>query len=69
MIVSTAARRFALFAFGLTVIVGAARIVSDAAISPAHAAGAFAIGRCAAFGQAFDYPAEHLAQAAALKQC
>ena len=69
MIVSTAARRFALFAFGLTVIVGAARIVSDAAISPAHAAGAFAIGRCAAFGQAFDYPAEHLAKAAALKQC
>ncbi|XUM20330.1 DUF4189 domain-containing protein [Bradyrhizobium oligotrophicum S58] len=69
MIASTAARRVALFAFGLTVLVGVARIASTSVISPAHAAGAFAMGQCAAYGQAFDYPAEHLAKAAALKQC
>ena len=56
MIISTAARRFALFAFGLTVLVGAVRVATYGAISPAHAAGAFAIGQCAAYGQAFDYP-------------
>lgn len=36
---------------------------------PANAAGALAIGKCGAYGQAFDYPAEHSARAAALKQC
>ncbi len=36
---------------------------------PAHAAGALAIGKCGAYGQAFDYPAEQSARAAALKQC
>jgi hypothetical protein len=53
----------------LAVLVSAARFASDGAISSAHAAGAFAIGQCAAYGQAYDYPAEHLAKAAALKQC
>ena len=33
------------------------------------AAGAFAIGKCGAYGQAFDYVAEGLARAAARKQC
>ncbi len=28
-----------------------------------------AIGKCGAYGQAFDYPAEDSARAAALKQC
>lgn len=37
--------------------------------APAHAAGALAIGKCGAYGQAFDYPAEQSARAAALKQC
>ena len=39
--------------------------------TPAHAfaAGAFAIGKCGAYGQAFDYPAEDAARAAALRQC
>ncbi|MBS0531492.1 MAG: DUF4189 domain-containing protein, partial [Proteobacteria bacterium] len=37
--------------------------------APAHAAGAFAIGKCGAYGQAFDYPAEAAAIAAARKQC
>jgi len=37
--------------------------------TPASAAGALAIGKCGAYGQAFDYPAERGARAAALKQC
>jgi hypothetical protein len=36
---------------------------------PAQAAGAFAIGKCGAYGQAIDYPAEQPALAAARKQC
>src|SRR4051794_8450448 len=36
---------------------------------PAQAAGAFAIGKCGAYGRAFDYPAEAGALAAARKQC
>jgi len=32
-------------------------------------AGAFAVGKCGAYGQAYDYPAEATARAAALKQC
>ena len=35
----------------------------------AWAAGAFAIGKCGAYGQAFDYPGEADALAAARKQC
>ncbi len=69
MIVSTAARRFALFAFGMTVLVAGARLATDHFISVAHAAGAFAMGQCAAYGQAYDYPSEPSAKAAALKQC
>jgi Domain of unknown function (DUF4189) len=34
-----------------------------------QAAGAFAVGKCGAYGQAFDYPAEAGALAAARKQC
>jgi hypothetical protein len=37
--------------------------------TPSFAAGAFAIGKCGAYGQAFDYAAEGLALAAARKQC
>lgn len=39
------------------------------AATPVLAAGALAIGKCGAYGQAFDYPAEQGARAAALKQC
>ena len=38
-------------------------------VPKAHAAGAFAVGKCGAYGQAYDYPAEGAARAAALKQC
>ncbi len=37
--------------------------------APAGAAGALAVGKCGAYGQAYDYPAEEAARAAALKQC
>ena len=69
MIVSRTARRFALFVFGLTLAAGAARFGGEDFIGEAKAAGAFAIGQCAAYGQAYDYPAENLAKEAALKQC
>jgi hypothetical protein len=38
-------------------------------VTQSTAAGAFAIGKCGAYGQAFDYPAEDVALAAARKQC
>ncbi len=37
--------------------------------SPVSAAGAFAVGKCGAYGQAYDYKAEEAARAAASKQC
>ena len=69
MIVSSAARRFALLVFGLTVLVAAARFATENVMGEARAAGAFAFGKCAAYGQAYDYAAEDEAKAAALKQC
>jgi uncharacterized protein DUF4189 len=38
-------------------------------VAPSWAVGAFAIGKCGAYGQAYDYPAETEARVAALKQC
>ena len=65
MIVSTgAAQRRALFILALTLILGASGFITKA-----WAAGAFAVGKCGAYGQAFDYPAGATARAAALKQC
>jgi hypothetical protein len=58
------ARRCAMFFFALSVCVAGACHITDA-----HAAGAFAVGKCGAYGQAFDYGAEHEARAAAQKQC
>lgn len=43
--------------------------VACVAASPALAAGVLAIGKCGAYGQAFDYPREDAARVAALKQC
>jgi hypothetical protein len=37
--------------------------------APSWAAGAFAIGKCGAYGQAYDYVGEAAARVAALKQC
>ena len=36
---------------------------------PSQAAGAFAVGKCGAFGQAFDFPTVAAATAAARKRC
>ena len=69
MAAARAAQRFALFIFVLTVLVASARFMTQSFVTPALAAGAFAIGKCGAYGQAYDYPAESAARAAALKQC
>jgi uncharacterized protein DUF4189 len=65
LIVSTAAaQRRALFILALTVVLGGSRLVTET-----WAAGAFAIGKCGAYGQAYDYAGEAGALAAARKQC
>jgi hypothetical protein len=65
LIVSTAAaQRRALFILALTMVLGASRFATES-----WAAGAFAIGKCGAYGQAFDYAGVAGARAAALKQC
>ncbi|MHC2560522.1 inosine/xanthosine triphosphate pyrophosphatase family protein [Bradyrhizobium liaoningense] len=48
------ARRCAMFFFALSVCVAGARYITEA-----HAAGAFAVGKCGAYGQAYDYGHEH----------
>jgi hypothetical protein len=65
LIVSTAkAQRRALLILALTLLLALSRFVSES-----WAAGAFAVGKCGAYGQAFDYPREDAARIAALKQC
>jgi len=51
------------------VLIAGALLVMPGLVTVSHAAGAFAIGKCAAYGQAFDYPSEVAARAAAQKQC
>ena len=65
MIISTAkAQRRALLILALTLLLAGSRFITET-----WAAGAFAIGKCGAYGQAYDYPAEPAAREAALKQC
>ncbi|SHH64664.1 protein of unknown function [Bradyrhizobium erythrophlei] len=65
MIVSTTvAQRRAMFVFALTLALAGLRFATES-----WAAGAFAIGKCGAYGQAYDYAAENAARAAAAKQC
>ena len=65
MIVSTVtARRRAVLVLVLTLLLAASRFITES-----WAAGAFAIGKCGAYGQAYDYPAEEAARIAALNQC
>jgi Domain of unknown function (DUF4189) len=52
--------------FGVALIFAAA---GPQFAGPSLAAGAFAIGKCGAYGQAIDYSAEQAALAAARKQC
>jgi hypothetical protein len=70
LIVSTAkAQRRALLVLALTLLLAGSRFVTETFVTPAWAAGAFAVGKCGAYGQAYDYPAEDAARIAALKQC
>jgi len=65
LIVSTVpAQRRALLVAALALILGVSGYIGKA-----WAAGAFAVGKCGAYGKAYDYPAEPAARAAALKQC
>jgi len=47
----------------------AAILIFSAFSTPSHAAGALAVGKCGAYGQAFDYKRQDAAIAAARKQC
>jgi hypothetical protein len=58
------AQRRAIFVLALTLILAGSRLVTES-----FAAGAFAIGKCGAYGQAYDYAGEAKARAAAIKQC
>src|SRR5271156_3941853 len=60
----TKLQRRAMIVFVLTLALAGTRFVTES-----WAAGAFAIGKCGAYGQAFDYAGEAGARAAALKQC
>jgi hypothetical protein len=60
----SSARRRAMIVFALTLAIAGARFATEA-----WAAGAFAIGKCGAYGQSYDYAGEAGARAAALKQC
>jgi hypothetical protein len=57
-------QRRAMLVFALTLALAATRFATEA-----WAAGSFAIGKCGAYGEAFDYAGEANARAAALKQC
>ena len=60
----TWAQRRAMFVFVLTLAIAGLRFATQA-----WAAGAFAIGQCGAYGQAYDFAGEAEARAAALKHC
>jgi hypothetical protein len=53
-----------MFVFALTSILAGSRFVTES-----FAAGAFAIGKCGAYGQAYDFAGVAKARAAAIKQC
>jgi hypothetical protein len=57
-------RRRAMFSFALILALAGTAFATEA-----RAAGAFAIGKCGAYGEAYDYASEAGARAAALKQC
>jgi hypothetical protein len=70
LIVSTGlAQRRAIFVLTLTLVICASRFVTESFVTETRAAGALAIGKCGAYGQAYDFAAEAGARAAAQKQC
>ena len=60
----TTLQRLAMFVLALTVTLAGSPFATET-----RAAGAFAIGKCGAYGEAYDYAAEAGALAAARKQC
>ena len=58
------AQRCAIFVFVLALALAGSRFATQAL-----AAGAFAVGKCGAYGKAYDYAGEKVARAAARKQC
>lgn len=58
-------REFARAVIGAVAVLG----VLSASVGPANAAGALAVGACAAYGYAYDYPSSEAAQAAAIEKC
>jgi hypothetical protein len=58
------ARRRAMFSFALILA-----LLGPQTATPILAVGAFAIGKCGAYGQVHDYAGEKMARAAARKQC
>ena len=50
-------------------VIALASLLTLLGLAPCFAAGAFAMGKCGAYGEAYDYPAEKEARAAAQKQC
>jgi hypothetical protein len=58
------AQRCAIFVLVLTLALAGSRFATESL-----AAGAFAIGKCGAYGQAYDYAAEKAARAVARRQC
>jgi hypothetical protein len=61
---STAMQRRAIFVFALTLALAGLPFATQS-----RAAGAFAIGKCGAYGQAYDFAGETEARAAAHRQC
>ena len=53
-----------MFVLVLTLALAGSRFITET-----RAAGAFAIGKCGAYGQAYDYAGEKVARAAALRHC
>src|SRR5258708_1646925 len=58
-------RDFQRAGLGTAVVLG---LLSSVVVS-ANAAGAIAVGACAAYGYAYDYPSSETAQAAAIEKC
>jgi len=57
-------QRCAAFVVVLTLALAGSRFITET-----RAAGAFAIGKCGAYGQAYDYAGEKVARAEALRHC
>jgi hypothetical protein len=62
------ARRFSALSRSMAGV-GLALVLIGSAITPSYAAGAFAIGKCGAYGKAIDYAGVTEAKAAARKNC